>query len=136
MPTNCPKNSCPLIFHCMCSLCQPTCLLSLSDCLLINILSVFSEMQSQMPSASIGMLTEDENIIMTRIKEGTTKCMKWLPLTWSVNLLNEMRRKHFIGKSIIPYLYPCGLEDKLHFEVSCGCFLGNSSHLPSSKVYI
>ena len=46
-------------------------------------------------------MTEDEMQIMKRVKERsegrTNKCVKWLPLAWSVNLLNEMKRKKFIG---------------------------------------
>ena len=47
------------------------------------------------------LMTEDEMQIIKRVKERsegrTNKCVKWVPLAWSVNLLNEMKRKKFIG---------------------------------------
>ena len=39
--------------------------------------------------------------IIKRVKERsegrTNKSVKWVPMAWSVNLLNEMKRKKFIG---------------------------------------
>ena len=36
--------------------------------------------------------------IIKRVKERSEdKCVKWVPMAWSVNLLNEMKRKKFIG---------------------------------------
>ena len=49
----------------------------------------------------IELMTEEEMQIIKRVKERsegrTNKCVKWLPLAWSVNLLNEMKRRKFIG---------------------------------------
>ena len=39
--------------------------------------------------------------IIKRVKERsegrTNQSVKWVPMAWSVNLLNEMKRKKFIG---------------------------------------
>ena len=39
--------------------------------------------------------------IIKRVKERSedrnNKCVKWVPMAWSVNLLNEMKRKKFLG---------------------------------------
>ena len=44
-----------------------------------------------------GVLTEEERSIIKDVQGRTTKSVKWLPLTWSIKLLKEMRRKKFIG---------------------------------------
>ena len=46
------------------------------------------------------MMTEEEKRIIKTVQERSTKCVKWLPMAWSVNLLNEMKRKKFIGISL------------------------------------
>ena len=43
------------------------------------------------------MLTEAEKTIMMRVEERSNKWIKWLPLKWSVNLINEMKKKKLIG---------------------------------------
>ena len=56
----------------------------------------------------IELMTEEEMQIMKRVKERsegrTNKCVKWLPLAWSVNLLNEMKRRKFIGILMRTYI--------------------------------
>ena len=46
-------------------------------------------------------MTEEEMQIIKRVQERSTgrsnKSVKWVPMTWSVNLLNEMKREKFIG---------------------------------------
>jgi len=42
------------------------------------------------------VLTEEERSIIKDVQGRTTKSVKWLPLTWSIKLLKEMRRKKFI----------------------------------------
>ena len=46
-------------------------------------------------------MTEEEMQIIKRVKERSedrnNKCVKWVPMAWSVNLLNEMKRRKFIG---------------------------------------
>ena len=47
------------------------------------------------------LMTEEEMQIIKRVQERSTgrsnKSVKWVPMTWSVNLLNEMKREKFIG---------------------------------------
>ena len=46
----------------------------------------------------IELMTEEEMQIIKRVKERSEdKCVKWVPMAWSVNLLNEMKRRKFIG---------------------------------------
>ena len=49
------------------------------------------------PPLFTGVLTEEERSIIKDVQGRTTKSVKWLPLTWSIKLLKEMRRKKFIG---------------------------------------
>ena len=43
------------------------------------------------------MMTEEEMQIIKRVQGRTNKCVKWVPMAWCVNLLNELKRKKFIG---------------------------------------
>ena len=49
------------------------------------------------------MLTEAEKAIMMRVEERSDKWIKWLPLKWSVNLINEMKKKKLIGTEFNAY---------------------------------
>ena len=48
---------------------------------------------------SIEMMTEEEMRIIKTVQSRTNKTVKWVPMAWSVNLLNELKRKKFIGIS-------------------------------------
>ena len=43
------------------------------------------------------MVTEEERRIIKNVQGRTTKSVRWLPLAWSVNLIQELRSKKFIG---------------------------------------
>ena len=45
------------------------------------------------------MITEEEKRIIKKVQNDYQhpKCVRWLPMAWSVNLLKELRRKKFIG---------------------------------------
>ena len=43
------------------------------------------------------MVTEEERRIIKSVQGRTTKSVRWLPLAWSVNLIQELRSKKFIG---------------------------------------
>ena len=50
-------------------------------------------------------MTEEEMQIIKRVKERSEdKCVKWVPMAWSVNLLNEMKRRKFIGILMRTYI--------------------------------
>ena len=51
------------------------------------------------------MLTEAEKTIMMRVQERSNKWIKWLPLMWSVNLVNEMKKKKLIGEQFDEYSF-------------------------------
>ena len=46
---------------------------------------------------STEMVTEEERRIIKNVQGRTTKSVRWLPLAWSVNLIQELRSKKFIG---------------------------------------
>ena len=52
------------------------------------------------------MLTKEEKTIMERVQDRSDKWIKWLPLKWSVNLVNEMRKKKIIGTNLMD-TYSC-----------------------------
>ena len=47
------------------------------------------------------MLTKEEKTIMERVQDRSDKWIKWLPLKWSVNLVNEMKKKKLIGTHLL-----------------------------------
>ena len=42
-------------------------------------------------------MTEEEMQIMKRVQRKTNKPLGWVPMAWSINLINEMRKNKFIG---------------------------------------
>ena len=45
----------------------------------------------------IDIMTQEEMQIMKRVQSRTNKSVKWVPMAWCVNLLNQLKRRKFIG---------------------------------------
>ena len=54
---------------------------------------------------NIGLLSSKEKHILENIQKRTDKPLKWIPLVWSINLLNKMRQEKFLGKGPLTGLF-------------------------------
>ena len=54
---------------------------------------------TQLDQFTLGIMTEQEMQIMKRVQQKTNKPVGWVPMAWSINLINEMRKNKFIGNS-------------------------------------
>ena len=52
---------------------------------------------TQLDQFTLGIMTEKEMQIMKRVQQKTNKPVGWVPMAWSINLINEMRKNKFIG---------------------------------------
>ena len=43
--------------------------------------------------------------IMKRVQGRTNKSVKWVPMAWCVNLLNQLKRQKFIGTVLCPSFF-------------------------------